>query len=99
VIADLPIKGNAMRAPLVRGPVVLLAVFAALYVLTAGARRLFLSGVTPIADEQAPQSMWLLDVAFLVRALENIAVLGLAAMLLIALAQWLTTTKFRSPGA
>ena len=43
--------------------------------------------------------MWLLDAAFLVRALENIAVLGLAAMLLIALAQWLMTTKFRWPGA
>jgi hypothetical protein len=43
--------------------------------------------VTPIADEQAPQSMWLLDAAFLVRTLENIAMLGLAAMLIIALAQ------------
>jgi hypothetical protein len=99
VIADLRIKGDAMRAPLMRGPVILLAIFAALYVLAAGGRRLFLSGVTPIADEQAPQSMWLLDAAFLVRALENIAMLGLAAMLLIALAQWLMTTKFHWPGA
>jgi hypothetical protein len=88
-----------MQSPAMRGPVAMLAIFAALYVLATATRRLFLSGVTPIADEQAPQSMWLLDAAFLVRALENIAMLGLAAMLLIALAQWIRTTRFRRPGA
>jgi hypothetical protein len=76
----------------------MLAIFAALYALATATRRLFLSGVTPIADEQAPQSMWLLGAAFLVRALENIAVLGLAAMLLIALVQWIRTTNSREPG-
>jgi hypothetical protein len=34
--------------------------------------------VTPIADEQAPQSMWLLDAAFHVRTLENITMVGSA---------------------
>jgi hypothetical protein len=33
------------------------AIFAALYAVATGTRRLFLSGVTPIADEQTPQSM------------------------------------------
>jgi hypothetical protein len=81
-----------------RGPVTMLAIFTALYALATATRRLFLSGVTPIAGEQAPQPMWLLDAAFLVRALENIALLGLAAMLLMALAQWIRTTTFRRPG-
>jgi hypothetical protein len=77
----------------------MLAVFAALYVLATATRRLFLSGVKPISDEQAPQSWWLLDAAFLMQALEYIALLGLAAMLIIALAQWMKTTGFRRPGA
>lgn len=82
-----------------RSAITMLVIFAAVYALAASTRRLFLSGVAPIADEQAPQPMWLLDAAFLVRAVENIALLGLAAMLIIALAQWLRTAGFRRPGA
>jgi hypothetical protein len=91
------LKAFAMQAPRLRGPVTMLAVFGALYGLATATRRLFLSGVMPIADEEVPQSMWLLDAAFLVRAVENIALLGLAAMLIIALAQWIGTAKFRWP--
>jgi hypothetical protein len=82
-----------------RGPVTMLAIFAALYALATATRRLFLSGVKPIADEHAPQSMWLFDAAFLVRSLENIALLGLAAMVLIALVLWMRTAGFRRPDA
>jgi hypothetical protein len=32
-----------------------------------------------------------------VRTLENIALLGLAALLIVVVAQWLRTTKFRPP--
>jgi hypothetical protein len=81
-----------------RGPVTMLAIFAALYAVATATRRLFLSGVVPISGEEVPQSMWLLDAAFLVRTLENIALLGLVAMLIIALTLWIRTTKFRWPG-
>jgi hypothetical protein len=72
-----------------RGSVTMLAVLGLLYVLATGTRRLFLSDVKPIADAQAQQTMWVLDAAFLLRALENIAVLGFLVVLIMALAQWM----------
>jgi hypothetical protein len=81
-----------------RGPVTMAAIFGALYGVATATRRLLLSDVMPIADERAPQSMWALDAAFLVRALENIAILGLAAMLIIALVQGIRTAIFRRHG-
>ncbi len=81
-----------------RGPVAMAAIFGALYGVATATRRLFLSDVMPIADERAPQPMWALDAAFLVRALENIALLGLAALLIIALAQGIGTAIFRRLG-
>jgi hypothetical protein len=90
--------GAAMRIPAVlRGPVAMLVIFAALYALATVTRRLFLSDVKPISDEEAPPSWLLFDAAFLVRSLENIALLGLAAVLLVALV--LSATGFRRPGA
>jgi membrane protein insertase Oxa1/YidC/SpoIIIJ len=82
-----------------RGAVIMLAVFAALYGLATATRRLFLSGVKPISDEQAPQSMWLFDAAFLLQTVEYVALLGIVAMLVIALAQWMRTAGSRGPGA
>lgn len=82
-----------------RGPVTMLVLLGALYVLATATRRLFLSGVLPIADEQAPQSMWLLSAAFVVRSVENIAALGFAILLIIMLAQWIRTMKSGQPGA
>jgi hypothetical protein len=38
----------------------MLALLGALYLLAPATRRLFLSGVLPIADEEAPPSMWML---------------------------------------
>jgi hypothetical protein len=101
---DRRIEGHAMqdrsmRGSGMRGAVTMLGVFAVLYGLATATRRLFLSGVMPISEEQTPQPMWLLDVAFLVRAVENIAILGLAAMAIIALAQWIRKAGFRRPGA
>jgi hypothetical protein len=90
--------GVAMRVPAtMRGTVIMFAIFAVLYALATATRRLFLSGVVPISDEQAPQSMWLFDAAFLVRTVENVAAFGLAAVLLVAMVLW--TTGFRRPGA
>jgi hypothetical protein len=82
-----------------RGPVTMLALFGALYVLATSIRRLFLSGVMPIADEEAPQSMWMLSAAFIVRSVENIAALGFAILLIIVLAQWIRVMRAGRPGA
>jgi hypothetical protein len=82
-----------------RGPVAMLALLAALYVLATATRRLFLSDVVPIADERAPQSMWMLDAAFLVRSVENIAALGFAILLIIVLARWIRMLTSGRPGA
>jgi hypothetical protein len=71
-----------------RGPLTLLAICAVLYGLATGTRRLFLSDVVPIADADGPQSMWALDAAFLLRAIENIAILGFAAAIVIAVSLW-----------
>jgi hypothetical protein len=58
-----------------RGPLILIAVFAVVLVLATATRLLFLADVMPIADTEASQSMWALDAAFLLRSLENIAML------------------------
>jgi hypothetical protein len=80
-----------------RGPVTMLALLGALYLLATATRRLFLSGVKPIADAEAGQSVWVLDAAFLVRSVENIAALGFAILLIIVLAQWIRTVKSSPP--
>jgi hypothetical protein len=72
-----------------RSSVAFLAIFGALYLAATGTRRLFLSDVTPIGYADAPQSMWALDAAFLLRSLENIALLGFAALVVIAISQWI----------
>jgi hypothetical protein len=76
-----------------RGSITMLAILGALYVLATGARRLFFSDVMPIADAQAQQTMWMLDAAFLLQALENIAALGVLVVLIMALAQWMRTSR------
>lgn len=72
-----------------RSSITFLAIFGTMYLAATGTRRLFLADVTPIGYEDAPQSMWALDAAFLLRAVENIALLGFAALLVIALSQWI----------
>jgi hypothetical protein len=81
-----------------RGPAVLLALLGAVYVLATATRRLFLSAVMPIADQEAPPSWWMLDAAFLVRSVENIAALGFAIVLIILFARWIRMTA-GPPGA
>jgi hypothetical protein len=82
-----------------RGPATLLALLGALYVLATATRQLFLSGVMPIADEEAPPSLWMLSAAFVVRSVENIAALGFAIVLIIMLAQWIRTMRSGRPSA
>ena len=71
----------------------MLAMFGALYLLTTGTRRLFLPDIMPIAAMEAPQSMWALDAAFLLRTLENIAILGFVIALVTVFALWVRTPR------
>jgi hypothetical protein len=67
----------------VRASLLLLLVSAAVFTVAFTVQIVFLPDVLPIADE--PRSFWVLQVAFLLRTLENIAAFGgllvLAAML------------------
>jgi hypothetical protein len=72
-----------------RNSITFLAIFGALYLAATGTRRPFLSDVAPIGYADALQSMWALDAAFLLRSLENIALLGFAALVVIAISQWI----------
>ena len=76
-----------------RGPLIMLAVFGAVYVLATLTRQVFLADVVPIAYAEVPQSMWALDGAFLLRSLENISILGIIVVLVIAVSQWLRNRR------
>ena len=51
-------------------------------------RIVFLPDVLPIAATEEPQSSWAFQAAFLLQAIENIAVLGLVLVLAALAAQW-----------
>jgi hypothetical protein len=53
------------------------------FAVAFGLRRTFLWDVMPVSSDQAPQSLWVLGAAFLLRSLENIAavVAGLAVII------------------
>jgi hypothetical protein len=53
------------------------------FAVAFGLRRTFLWDVMPVSSDQAPQSLWALGAAFLLRSLENIAavVAGLAVII------------------
>lgn len=76
-----------------RGTITMLVILGALYLAATGTRRLFLADVMPIAAEEAPQSMWALDAAFLLRSLENIAILGFAIVLIAVVLQWIRKSR------
>jgi hypothetical protein len=69
----------------VRASLLLLLVSAAVFTLAFTVQIVFLPDVLPIADADEARSLWVLQVAFLLRTLENIAALSgllvLAAML------------------
>ena len=61
-----------------------IGVFAAAFV----ARTMFLPDIVPIAWAEEAQSLWALEAAFLLRALENIAALSVVLVLAASVAQW-----------
>jgi len=55
-----------------------------IFAVAFGLRRTFLWDVTPVSWDQDPQSLWALGAAFLLRSLENIAVVVAGLALIVA---------------
>jgi hypothetical protein len=67
--------------PVQAGLVVLLLSVAA-FIATFAVRMIFLPNVVPIASGDVPQSLWAVQVAFLLRAVENVS--AFSALLVLA---------------
>jgi hypothetical protein len=76
-----------------RAPLVLLLVSVAAFAAAIAARLLLLPDVLPIAAADDPQPLWVVEVAFLLRAIENIAALGAVLVLAAAAAHWLAPSS------
>jgi hypothetical protein len=61
---------------------ILLLLSLAVFIAAFAARGIFLPNVGPIASADEPQSLWALEAAFLLRALENVS--ALCAVLVLA---------------
>jgi hypothetical protein len=84
----------------VRTSLLLLLVSIGVFATAFAVRMMFLPDVLPIAAAEEPQSLWALEAAFLLRALENIAALSAVLVLAASVAQWAEwrTVKSRSAG-
>ena len=74
----------------------LLAFSFVVFVAAFALRRAFLSDVMPLSWDQAPQSLWALGAAFLLRSIENIAIVIAAIAFAFACTFWLDRRR-RSP--
>jgi hypothetical protein len=82
----------ASSAPLLVSVGVFLSAFAA--------RVTFLPDVVPIAAVEETQSLWVLELAFLLKALENIAGFGAVVVLVALTASWIGRRRqLPSPGS
>jgi hypothetical protein len=59
-----------------------------IFVTAFAIRTTFLANIVPIAAAEQTQPLWALETAFFLKALENIAVLGVALVLVAAVARW-----------
>jgi hypothetical protein len=66
----------------------LLALCAAVFAAAFAVQRIFFSDVVPIAWAEEPQALWAIEGAFLLRAIENIAAIVAAIVLIIAGLRW-----------
>ena len=66
----------------------LLAICAGLWAVSFAIRHVFLADVMPVADAEEPQSTWALEAAFLLTAIENIALFGGAILIGIVIVGW-----------
>jgi hypothetical protein len=60
-----------------------------IFTLAYWARRSFVPDVVPIGFADAPQPIWMVETAFLLRAVENVAAACAAIVVATALAHWL----------
>jgi H+/gluconate symporter-like permease len=67
-----------------------------IFVAAFAVRMTFLPHVVPIAAVEETQSLWALEAAFLLKALENIAAFG-AALVIVALAARWIGSRMRLP--
>jgi hypothetical protein len=70
---------------MLRGPLMFLAGSVAVLAVSLAARLTFLADVTPVAWADEPQRLWAVEVAFLLRATEFVA-MGSAALACLATA-------------
>jgi len=71
-----------------RGPLLLVFVSIGVFLAAFATRILLLPDVLPLAANEEPQPLWAFQAAFLLQAIENIAVLGLVLVLAALAAQW-----------
>jgi hypothetical protein len=71
-----------------RTSLLLLLVSIGVFAAAFAARMMLLPDVLPIASAEEAQSLWALEAAFLLRALENIAALSAVVVLVASAAQW-----------
>jgi hypothetical protein len=71
-----------------RSPVLLVFVSIGVFLAAFATRILLLPDVLPLAASEEPQPLWAFQAAFLLQAIENIAVLGLVLVLAAFAAQW-----------
>jgi hypothetical protein len=63
-------------------PLLLILTSAGIFLLAFGIRTTWLPDVVPVADSEASQSVWGLEVAVLLKAVENIAGFGAVLVLM-----------------
>jgi hypothetical protein len=66
------------------------------FVTAFAVRMTFLPHIVPIATVEDAQSLWALEAAFLLKALENIAAFGAVLVIVAFLAHWIAR-RMRSP--
>ena len=72
----------------IRASLTLLLVSIGVFVTALSTRITFVANIVPIAAAEQAQPLWALEMAFLLKAIENIAALGAMLVLVAAFARW-----------
>jgi hypothetical protein len=72
-----------------RPAIQILLLSAVVFLAAFAVERIFLPGVTAVSWNQEPQSAWALEAAFMLRAIENIAALVMAILVILVTAGWI----------
>jgi hypothetical protein len=71
-----------------RGPLLLVLASVGVFVAAFAVRLIWLPDVLPLAATEEAQPLWAFQAAFMLKAIENIAALGLVLVLAAVAAQW-----------